>query len=71
MKKQKGTPIKRVHTNLDLLMDQNGIKTDSELASKLDIAPQTLSMRLRNNISIKTLTELSDFFGITVKEFLR
>lgn len=63
--------VKRVHTNINLLMHENGIKTDKELANKLGLKNSSLSYRLRGNISMNTLERLSKYFNVSVKDLLR
>lgn len=63
--------MKRVHTNIDLLMHENGIKTDKEFAKKLGMSQQQLSQRLAGDLSMSTLEVIADYFKISVKELLR
>lgn len=63
--------IKRVDTNLDLLMSQNSIKTDKELGKRLELSPAAIWQRLEGNLSMNTLNMLCEFFDVTLKEFLR
>ncbi|TXD47348.1 helix-turn-helix domain-containing protein [Polaribacter sp. IC073] len=63
--------MKRVHTNIDLLMDKQEIKTDKEFAVILGWTPSAFSQRVNGKLSIGTLETIADYFGITVKELLR
>lgn len=63
--------MKRAHTNIDLLMHDNGIKTDKEFAEKLGMSQQQLSQRLAGDLSISTLEIIAGYFKISVKELLR
>lgn len=63
--------IYRAQTNIDLLMHENGIKTDKELSEKIGVSTTTLSMRLKGALSMKTLTEIAKYFDVSVKDLLR
>lgn len=63
--------IKREDTKLDILLAERNIKTDKEFCELLKISQQDFSQKINKNISTKTLVKLSDYFGISVKEFLR
>lgn len=63
--------MKRHQTNIDYYMGESDITTVSQLAKKMDIEVETLRSRLRENISMKTLEELAEFFGVTVKDLLK
>ena len=63
--------MKRYQTNIDALMDKQGLTTDKELAEGLGISQQKLSARLKNNISMNTLEMLSTYFEVTVKDLLK
>lgn len=70
-KSTKKQGIKRENTRLDILMAENNIRTDKDLSELLGLSQQNFSQKINNNITTDTLIELSDYFGITVKNFLR
>ena len=58
--------------NLTKLMEQKNINR-SELAREIDIAPSTVNSwynRSFENISLKTLLKLSEFFNKTIEELV-
>jgi transcriptional regulator with XRE-family HTH domain len=63
--------MKRVHTNIDLLMEQHNIRSDKELATKLGWKQSAFSQRLSGKLSIDTLESISRYFKVSVKELLR
>lgn len=63
--------MKRAHTNIDLVMEENGIKNDKQLGNKLGWDQKKTSYRLRGNITMKTLEEIAECFSLTVKSLIR
>lgn len=63
--------MKRVHTNIDLLMEERGIKNDKELSKLLGWSQARLSQRINGNLSLGTLEHIASVFGVSVKELLR
>ncbi len=63
--------MKRFQTNIDLFMDEKGLKNDKELAKELGWSPSALSQRLTGSISMQTLEKIANYFNTTVKELLR
>lgn len=61
----------RTETYIDVLMAENNIKTDKQMAKLLGLSPQTLFSRLNNTISIKTLEMFSKHFNKPIKEIIR
>lgn len=63
--------MKRVHTNIDLMMDEKGVKNDGELASALGWSKSSFSQRLSGKLTMDTLEAIAKYFGVSVKELLR
>lgn len=62
----------RDETNIDQLMLDNGIKTDTVLGEKMGLTPSGISNRLNTKkITLKTLEQLSKVFDVTVKELIK
>ena len=69
---QISTKMKRKETNIDQLMLDHGIRTDKELADKLNISYSGLSQKINTGkITLKTLNELSEIFEVTVKDLIK
>lgn len=61
----------RKDTKIDLLMLENGIENDYDLAEKMNLTPAALSTRLRGNISLDTLDRAAKVFNTTIKELIK
>jgi len=61
----------RDKTTIDILMAKNGMRTDKELAEALGLKPQTLSFRLKGDISLKTIEQIAEYFDVHIKEMFR
>ena len=62
----------REQTNIDQLMLDKGIKTDKALAKKMGLSSSGLFHRLNtNNITLRTLEQLSKIFDVTVKDLIK
>ena len=69
---QISTKMKRKETNIDQLMLDHDIRTDKELADKLNISYSGLSQKINTGkITLKTLNELSEIFEVTVKDLIK
>ena len=62
----------RAQTNIDQLMLDHGIKTDTVLGEMMGLTPSGISNRLNTEkITLKTLEQLSIIFKVTVKELIK
>jgi len=60
----------REQTNLDELMWEKRIRFDKELADKMNLTPQTLYLRLKNNISMNTIELIASSLEVTVEDII-
>lgn len=61
----------REETKIDVVMAEKGVRFDSHLAEKIGIPNSTLANRLRGDISMKTLEDISKALDVTVKDLLK
>lgn len=63
--------MKREETFLDVVMAENNIRTNKDMAEKLGISQASFSARINGEISMNTLELFSKFFNKPIKELLR
>jgi transcriptional regulator with XRE-family HTH domain len=65
--------MKRAETRIDILMAERGYTTDIELANKMGWSKAVVSYRINKNanITMKTIEELADHFGVHIVEMFR
>lgn len=61
----------RNETNIDIIMAERNIRYDSDLAKEIGMDQNTLTKRLRGDISMNTLEMLSNHFGVPLKDMIR
>jgi DNA-binding Xre family transcriptional regulator len=61
----------RSETNIDVVLAKNGIRKDKDLAKLMDISPASLSARLSNNISTKTLEDISKALNVPLIDLIK
>lgn len=61
----------RSETNIDVVLAKNGIRKDKDLAGLMGISPASLSARLSNNISTKTLEDISKVLNVPLIDLIK